>query len=256
MYQKFRLINFKMKDFDSYTEIGENFYSEKYKREINQNLDNFLNKEGDLEGNKIIENWFREEKFDIFLSHSHKDKDLALGIAGFLNKEFKLKVFIDSQVWGYVDELLKKIDNKYCYQKNTETYNYQKRNISTAHVHLMLNNALTKMIDCCYFFFFLDSPNSLKYSPSIYTNNKEDITYSPWINSEIEITNVIRRNDILEGIIDEKAQEFAQESLQIAYKPNFKDFIDLDVKEIKDNAFLKDYILKRNKKNNRGDGYY
>ena len=71
MYQKFRLINFKMKDFDSYTEIGENFYSEKYKREINQNLDNFLNKEGDLEGNKIIENWFREEKFDIFLSHSH-----------------------------------------------------------------------------------------------------------------------------------------------------------------------------------------
>lgn len=98
------------------------------------------------------------------------------------------------------------------------------------------------------FLFFLDSPNSLKYSPSIYTNNKEDITYSPWINSEIEITNVIRRNDILEGIIDEKAQEFAQESLQIAYKPNFKDFIDLDVKEIKDNAFLKDYILKRNKK--------
>lgn len=144
MYQKFRLINFKMKDFDSYTEIGENFYSEKYKREINQNLDNFLNKEGDLEGNKIIENWFREEKFDIFLSHSHKDKELALGIAGFLNKEFKLKVFIDSQVWGYVDELLKKIDNKYCYQKNTETYNYQKRNISTAHVHLMLNNAFLK----------------------------------------------------------------------------------------------------------------
>ena len=64
-------------------------------------------------------NWFPQIKADIFISHSHKDEDLALALAGWLKVSFGLTAFIDSCVWGYANDLLKMIDYKYCYQKKT-----------------------------------------------------------------------------------------------------------------------------------------
>ena len=72
-------------------------------------------KENDkIDGTKMQENWFPKVDADIFISHSHKDENLAKGLAGWLYKEFGLEAFIDSCVWGYANDLLLEIDKKYC----------------------------------------------------------------------------------------------------------------------------------------------
>jgi len=155
---------------------------------IEESLDNYLLDNGSLDGSKIIENWFPEFDSHVFLSHSHKDEEKAITIAGMLYEEFKILTFIDSTVWGYSNKLLKKIDDKYCLHANRENYDYDKRNYSTSHVHLMLSTALNKMIDNSECLFFLNSPNSISISTEI--NQK---TNSPWIFSEIATSKIIRK---------------------------------------------------------------
>ncbi|WP_205334594.1 hypothetical protein [Flavobacterium fluviale] len=155
---------------------------------VKKSLNNYLLDNGSLDGTKIIKNWFPEFESHIFLSHSHKDREKAMTIAGMLAKEFGILTFIDSTVWGYSNELLKKIDDEYCLHTNRENYDYEKRNYSTAHVHLMLSTALNKMIDNSECLFFLNSPNSITTSTEI--NQK---TNSPWIFSEIATSKIIRK---------------------------------------------------------------
>ena len=79
-------------------------------------INSFIDDDGFLDGSKMQANWFPQIKADVFISHSHKDRELALTLAGWLRETFGLTAFIDSCVWGYANDLLKMIDNKYCYQ--------------------------------------------------------------------------------------------------------------------------------------------
>lgn len=155
---------------------------------VKKSLDSFLLNNGSLDGTKIIEEWFPEIKSHIFLSHSHKDEEKALIIAGLLYEKFKIWTFIDSTVWGYSNDLLKKIDDLYCLNSDGLNYNYDKRNYSTVHVNLMLSTALNKMIDNSECLLFLNSPNSISTSTEI-----SQKTNSPWIFSEIATTKIIRK---------------------------------------------------------------
>ncbi|OAD45593.1 hypothetical protein LPB303_06540 [Polaribacter atrinae] len=172
---------------DSFTEKGKEIHSEMTEK-INDRFDDLIAFNGIINGNKVIEKWFPIIECDIFLSHSHKDQDKAIALAGLLYKNFGLKTFIDSTVWGFSDKLLKAIDDKYCMHENQTTYSYEKRNFSTSHVHLMLNSALNKMIDSCEAIFFLNTPNSVSAIDTI-----KDSTNSPWIFSEIATTQTIRK---------------------------------------------------------------
>lgn len=158
------------------------------KNEIRTNIEKYIDKDGNINATEMQEEWFPKLKKQIFLSHSSKDKELALTIAGFIEKELGISVFIDSCVWGFCDELLKKIDNKYCYNSSSKTYCYEKRNFSTSHVHNMLSTALMAMLDQCECVIFLNTDNSI---------TKDDIfskTSSPWIYNEIKMMELIRRN--------------------------------------------------------------
>ncbi len=128
--------------------------------------------------------------YDIFLSHSHRNSELALYVAGILKKCLKLDVFIDWALWEYCDELLKEIDKKYCYNEDKETFSYISRNHSTSHVHLMLNTALMEMMDYCECLFFLNTPDSINLKMGI-----ENRTLSPWIFSEISMSRLIKEKD-------------------------------------------------------------
>lgn len=156
--------------------------------QVQEILDDFLLSDGSLDGSKMQENCFPQIKADVFISHSHQDEELALGLAGWLNKHFGLKAFIDSAVWGYANDLLKDIDNKYCLLTGSQVYNYQKRNQSTSHVHMMLSVALNQMIDNTECLFFLNTPHSVSIGASI-----DGTTPSPWIYSEVAMSRLIRK---------------------------------------------------------------
>ncbi len=170
-----------------FKKIGETSIEES-KASIKKRIGSFVGVDGSLDGSKMQANWFPQIKADVFISHSHKDLKLAIALAGWLNETFGLTAFIDSCVWGYANKLLKMIDDEYCYQKETNTYNYQKRNYSTSHVHTMLSVALTQMIDNTECLFFLNTPNSLTPNTII------EQTESPWIYSEIVMSRLIREN--------------------------------------------------------------
>lgn len=175
--------------------IDEKSYSLKGNELKDQNFQHFKDRlidffvfDGVIDGNKVIDKWFPIIDCDIFLSHSHKDESKAIALAGLLYENFGLKTFIDSTVWGFSDILLKVLDDEYCKNENGQTYSYEKRNFSTAHVHLMLNSALNKMIDNCEAVFFLNTPNSISAPNTI-----SESTRSPWIFSEIATTQIIRK---------------------------------------------------------------
>ena len=86
---------------------------EKYSQKMEENLNKFIRDEHTLDGKAIQDSWFStNEKFDVFLSHSHKDKTKIISIAGFLHEKLGLNSFIDSCLWGYSDDLLRMIDNQ------------------------------------------------------------------------------------------------------------------------------------------------
>ncbi|MBE0508926.1 MAG: hypothetical protein IBX50_19775, partial [Marinospirillum sp.] len=113
-----------------------------------------------IDAAKVADCLFPQGKPDVFLSHSFQDRAVALDLAAALRSK-GLSVFIDSEVWGSVYELLREVDNRYCLQSNGLMYDYLKRNQSTAHVYMVLNTALHKMIDRAEAFFFIGSENSL-----------------------------------------------------------------------------------------------
>jgi hypothetical protein len=162
---------------------------EDHQSKIRKALDVFLSVDGKIDGNKLQEAWFPQVNADIFLSHSHNDENKALTLSGWLKQEFDINAFVDSSIWDYAGTLLKAIDNNYCYNKDSNTYFYEKRNLSTAHVHLMLATSLTKMMDNCECLLFVNTPNSLDAS-SIISDSK---TFSPWLYYETGISRLLTK---------------------------------------------------------------
>ncbi len=159
---------------------------------VKRTLDSFISPDGSINGSKMQSNWFPQIDADIFISHSHRDEKMAITLAGWLNEKFGISTFIDSCIWGYSNDLLRQIDNKHCLNPSGETYSYEKRNNSTSHVHMMLSTALNMIIDKAECLFFLNTPNSI--------TTKEIIsqTESPWIYSEISMSELIRRKKLSE----------------------------------------------------------
>lgn len=164
----------------------------KLKIEIESTIDSFILNNGKLDGSIMQANWFPQIEADIFISHSHQDEDLAIVLSEWLFQKFGLTAFIDSCIWGYSNKLLKIIDDKYCLNSDGKVYNYTKRNYSTSHIHMMLSTALMMMIDNAECIFFLNTPNSINMGDII------SKTESPWIYSEISITQLIRRKPLQE----------------------------------------------------------
>lgn len=174
---------------EEFYNIGNSHISQ-YKTKVEEVIDSFVLADGSLDGGKMQDYWFPQINADIFISHSHRDEKLAIIFAGWLYDEFGLTAFIDSCVWGYANKLLRKIDDEYCYQPSNKTYNYQQRNYSTSHVHMMLSVALTQMIDNTECLFFLNTPHSITPESVIQQ------TESPWIYSEIAMSRLVRQKSL------------------------------------------------------------
>ncbi|TCP97587.1 hypothetical protein C8J46_106211 [Sphingomonas sp. PP-F2F-A104-K0414] len=174
--------------FHEYKDVGGSLHQEN-KRLVDGRLSQFRGHSGDLLSKKMTAAWFPEIDAQVFISHAHKDSELALGLSGHLHRRFGLTSFVDSAVWGYANDLLKVLDDEFCYNDEARTYNYQKRNRSTSHVHMMLSVALSRMIDRCECIIFINTPHSISSRDYI----QGSTTDSPWIYSEIAMTRLIEK---------------------------------------------------------------
>lgn len=184
-----------------------------------------------LKAEDILKNWFPLLNKQVFISHSHQDEDEALKLAAWLYHNFDIECFIDSQVWGYSADLQRKLDNEYCINHGEATYSYSKRNISTAHVHMLLSTALQNMIDNCECIIFIESDNSAKPLAAI---KRGKATYSPWIYAEILSTRILRRRspDAHPGrpkpAFESMAKDSASKVLTIEYPLNLNHLYSLN----------------------------
>lgn len=139
-----------------------------------------------IDAQKIADHIFPTHEADVFLSHSHADKDKAIELAVSLQAK-GLKVFVDSCVWGYFHDLLDDLNGIYAQPVRTDdktTYNYRKATDLTAGVHMMLSGALHTMIKRSEIFIFLNTDNSVPLE----AYQSFDRTFSPWIYSELQFS--------------------------------------------------------------------
>lgn len=161
------------------------------KDDVKEKLREYMNADGPIEADKIMDDWFPKVHADIFLSHSHADIELAEMFAYWLEQTFEVTVFIDSFVWGNYRDLLFELDKEYAPSKDKKYFDYELRNVTTSHTHMMLATALTRMIDQTECFMFLNTENSLIESLSHGIDkqkDKQDSTYSPWIFHELYVS--------------------------------------------------------------------
>lgn len=165
----------------------------KYKKKKENSLITSLSQcitDGTIDVKILSKAWFPLIKdAKVFLSHSSADKDVVYKLSYYLEEVCQIKTFVDSMVWGYSDQLLKEVDNKYCYNIKTKTYSYERRNISTSNIHLILNNSLIRMIDTCELILFINTENSINSTEKI---DDKLSTRSPWIFTELEACRMLR----------------------------------------------------------------
>lgn len=144
-----------------------------------------INKDTPINSDILSKTLFPQVDCEIFISHSRDDKRIAKAISGYLHKNLGLRCFIDAFVWGNIKTIQREIDEE-C--KNDDgTWDYNQRNKSTSHVHMMLSMSLLEMMDRCECIFLLDTPNSITAKSSI-----AGTTHSPWIFMEMFSSKFLR----------------------------------------------------------------
>lgn len=195
-------------------------------------------KSGTIDGTALSEKYFPTLKRDVFLSYSHNDKNLAYMVAGMMSICFNLSTFIDSYFWGSADKLLREIDDEYCWQEKSNTYNYKKRNFSTSHVHAMLTSSIMKAMDSAEIIIFLNTPNSVpNLEEAIDKDGYDEYTLSPWIYEEMLLTTMLKETSWevyrRDWRLDEKAVlEHCEKSLEVKYKLPKENLISLTLDDI------------------------
>ncbi|WRE78353.1 toll/interleukin-1 receptor domain-containing protein [Helicobacter pylori] len=132
-----------------------------------------------LKRNEIKEAFFSPFKpqlknAQVFLSHSHADRNKALEVKDYLESQTKRKVFIDSLFWDYKDDVLNKLAKYDDISRIEDAFT------------LILRESLECMIKKCPYFVFLQSKNSVSLNQDLL-----GITYSAWIYEELRIAHSI-----------------------------------------------------------------
>ena len=196
MYASYQIIESNNLIFQNYLEIGKQLELQNNEK-ITPKLKTFLNPDGSIDASNMMDDWFPHVEGNVFISHARKDKDVALGLAGLLQKN-GLKPFVDSCVWSHANGLIKQLDNTYC-KTGENLFSYEKSLVTASHVNMMLGAALTKMMDQCECIFFLNTSNSVSSrSLEELKNDYSHLTASPWLFHELSMIQLLRRRSIEE----------------------------------------------------------
>ncbi|MGL2721690.1 TIR domain protein [Helicobacter pylori] len=167
---------------------------------INKLIENaqYSNDDIVLNHNKIKEAFFSPFKpqlksTQVFLSHSHADKNKALKVKGYLEEYLDAEcVFIDSLFWDYKDDVLNKLAEYDDISRIEDAFT------------LILRESLEYMIEKCPYFVFLQSKNSVSLNQDLL-----GITYSAWIYEELKIANTF--------IADTTLRESCIRAMRVSY---------------------------------------
>ena len=187
---------------------------------------------GIIDGEKLQNFVFPTDNYDILISHSHDDLEIAKQFAAWLKEKYEYSVFLDSFVWNSADGLLQEIDNLYCKQRNG-LYNYRKRNYSTAHIHTMLSMSIMEIIKNSSAGIFINSPHSINLRNL--SNNNRAKTLSPWIYQEIMFMRQFANKTPSTRMF---SCENLNEGLQIARTVDLSDFTPLTARDLIGKALL------------------
>lgn len=231
MYSKFKVDIKSNTYFQKYYNIGQTCTNQQ-KDFLEKKLDDYIDyRTGRIDGDKLEKEWFKEINADVFISHSHADEDLAVSIAGWLKKEMNLTAFVDSSAWGHIDIILSRINDAYNIinqESNGKIYDYNKANYVASHIYLMLNSALNNMINKTECLMFINTPNSII---QMNMDSAKEQTLSPWIYSEIMMSNTMQRTPPKRPIHIEKGirhYDAMKESMEMTHQLDFSDFMDID----------------------------
>ena len=180
-----------------------------------------------IDGAGTESEWFPQLKKHVFISHSHKDEEAALLIAGLLKNGFGIDAFVDSAAWGCYRDLA---DGLYASalrgcQCISEPQKTMLKSSATEHAHCMLSKSLIQMMDRCECLIFLDTSASVGLR-----NITADrcSTFSPWIYTEIEASRVLRRYKYprcIQKVATESFRSFAMDEtprVQVVYPLNLE----------------------------------
>lgn len=137
-----------------------------------------------LKRNEIKEAFFSPFKpqlknAQVFLSHSHADRNKALEVKDYLENQTKRKVFIDSLFWDYKDDVLNELAKCDDISRIKDAFT------------LILRESLEDMIKKCPYFVFLQSKNSVSNQGLSRNQDLLKITHSAWIYEELRIAHSI-----------------------------------------------------------------
>ena len=158
-----------------------------------QKLRKIINSCNKIRAHEIKKLLLPSKRYDIFISHSHKDINLAKGLAGYLEKYCKVSCFIDSLYWSNIDELQEELNRMHLTMDRTagkKTFNHKSTMEVAKHANMILASALTEMIDNCECVFFFNTDSSVIRGTEAISKNE---TYSPWIYHEVFTTTIIQK---------------------------------------------------------------
>ena len=108
-----------------------------------------------------------DNQYDIFISHSHADIDLAKNLRDDLKSKFNFTSFIDSELWANINDL----------ERTIRGYDYciARRDLCRA-FDIILSTSLNQALLNSKFFIFIKTDNSIKLdrmdSPWLYFENQ------------------------------------------------------------------------------------
>lgn len=152
-----------------------------------------------INGTRLQNSWFPVDEigdFDVFLSHSHQDIEIAKCFASYLRNRYGIRTFIDSCFWGNIANLQRRLDVEFS-RNRVGNYSYGKVMATTSITHAMLSMALMKMMDKCETVIFINSENSTSVIEG------QESTFSPWLYEEIEMMQRLKQHIDEERIFDE-----------------------------------------------------
>jgi len=211
----------------NFVEYGKNLNNDNSEA-IKYSIKNSVKPNGIIDGKELQKIWFPGIDARIFISHSHDDEAKAMQLAGWLKHTFNINSFIDSCVWRYANDLLKILDNDYCFNKGDNTYSYKKRNFSTSHIHMMLATAISSMMAKTECLIFLNTPNSITINEDTLT------TQSPWLFLELSIYQIIEKKNPRVKLNFARRTQMNQKlaeskKLDIAYSLNLGQLHEIDI---------------------------